>query len=347
MNEVIGRPQANASLGEETIIENRNQTVENRKESKPWRAVSLGGVAGILMGAGAMYAADAVAQEASESETSEEGAAEESAVRVAEVNDNMSFSEAFESARAEVGPGGVFYWHGGIYNTYTATEWDAMSDAEKDAFAQRVAPEVEASAVSTPTDAQPEVVVVHHVHHVAADEVTPVSQEEGDVRIVGTTEVDGHLAVGYDTDGDGQADVAIIDVDDSGNPTDADVVVTADGDVATIGDIVNGNQPDVAMVSEADPAPQNDDVRIVGVAEYEGHAVVGIDMTGDNQADVAVIDVDDSGDLSAPDVVVTPEGDMATMEDLMNAADPNAGYYQTDNLDGQDYSGDVDSGQFV
>ena len=335
-------------MNEETIIEKKNQPVESKTQGQPWKAVSLGGVAGILMGAGAMYAAKAHAEETPDVEIVDENAAE-GTVPEAHVSDSQSFSEAFDAARAEVGPGGVFHWHGGIYNTYTADEWNAMSDAEKDAFAERVSPEVEASAVSTPTDTQPEVIVhhVHHVHHVAADEATPVSQEEGDVRIVGTTEVDGHLAVGYDTDGDGQADVAIIDVDDSGNPTDADVVVTADGDVATIGDIVNGNQPDVAMVSEADPAPQDDDVRIVGVAEYEGHAVVGIDMTGDNQADVAVIDVDDSGDLSAPDVVVTPEGNMATMEDLMNAADPNAGYYQTDNLDGQDYSGDVDSGQFV
>ena len=332
-------------MNEETIIERKNQPVENKTQGQPWKAVSLGGVAGILMGAGAMYAAKAHASETSDVEAVDENATE-GTVPEAHVSDSQSFSEAFDAARAEVGPGGVFHWHGGIYNTYTADEWNAMSDAEKDAFAERVSPEVEASAVSTPTDSQPEV-IVHHVHHVAADEATPVSQEEGDVRIVGTTEVDGHLAVGYDTDGDGQTDVAIIDVDDSGNPTDADVVVTADGDVATIGDIVNGNQPDVAMVSEADPAPQDDDVRIVGVAEYEGHAVVGIDMTGDNQADVAVIDVDDSGDLSAPDVVVTPEGNMATMEDLMNAADPNAGYYQTDNLDGQDYSGDVDSGQFV
>lgn len=333
-------------MNEETIIEKKNQPVESKKQGQPWKAVSLGGVAGILMGAGAMYAAKAHASETPDVEAVDENAAEGTVPEAHGVSDSQSFSEAFDAARAEVGPGGVFHWHGGIYNTYTAAEWEAMSDAEKDAFAERVSPEVEASAVSIPTDSQPEV-IVHHVHHVVADEATPVSQEEGDVRIVGTAEVDGHLAVGYDTDGDGQADVAIIDVDDSGNPTDADVVVTADGDVATIGDIVNGNQPDVAMVSEADPAPQDDDVRIVGVAEYEGHAVVGIDMTGDNQADVAVIDVDDSGDLSAPDVVVTPEGNMATMEDLMNAADPNAGYYQTDNLDGQDYSGDVDSGQFV
>lgn len=330
-------------MNEETIIEKKNQPVENKKQGQPWKAVSLGGVAGILMGAGAMYAAKAHAEETPDVEIVDENATESSVSEAHGVSDSQSFSEAFEAARAEVGPGGVFYWHGGIYNTYTAAEWDAMTPEEKAEFAQRVAPEVPVSTVSTPTDSHPDVTIVQP----AEPQATPVAQEDGDVHIVGYTEVDGHLAVGYDTDGDGQADVAVIDVDDSGNPSNADVVVTAEGEVATIGDIVNGNQPDVAMVSEAEPTPQNDDVRIVGVAEYEGHAVVGIDMTGDSHADVAVIDVDDSGDLSAPDVVVTPEGDMATMEDLMNAADPNAGYYQTDNLDGQDYSGDVDTGQFV
>ena len=324
-------------MNEETIIEKKNQPVENNKQGQSWQAVTLGGVAGILMGAGAMYAAKAHAEETPEVENPDENAAE-GPVQEAHVSDNLPFSEAFDAARAEVGPGGVFHWHGGIYNTYTAAEWDAMSDAEKDAFAQRVAPEVEASAVSTPTDAQPEVVVVHHVHHVVNDDVTPVNQDD-DVHIVATGEVEGHFAVGYDTDGDGQADVAIIDVDDSGNPSAADVVVTAAGDVATVGELVNGQQPDVALVSENEaPAAQDSDVRIVGVAEYEGHAVLGVDATGDGVADFAYIDVDDNGEVSGPDVIVTPEGDVASVDDIMNATAPNADYYNVDNADVQDYT---------
>ena len=37
-------------------------------------------------------------------------------------SDDQSFSEAFNTARAELGPGGVFSWHGNLYNTYTAEE---------------------------------------------------------------------------------------------------------------------------------------------------------------------------------------------------------------------------------
>lgn len=47
------------------------------------------------------------------------------------VNDAMSFSQAFATARAEVGPGGAFIWRGGIYGTYTAEEWARMTPAEK------------------------------------------------------------------------------------------------------------------------------------------------------------------------------------------------------------------------
>lgn len=50
------------------------------------------------------------------------------------VSDDMSFSEAFAAARAEVGPGGAFEWHGTIYGTYYADEWNNMSAEEKEAF---------------------------------------------------------------------------------------------------------------------------------------------------------------------------------------------------------------------
>jgi len=50
------------------------------------------------------------------------------------VNNDMSFSEAFASARHEVGPGGVFQWREGIYGTYYANEWKELSDEYKHAF---------------------------------------------------------------------------------------------------------------------------------------------------------------------------------------------------------------------
>lgn len=47
------------------------------------------------------------------------------------VNDDMTFSEAFAAARAEVGPGGAFEWRGNVYATFYAEEWNSMTLEEK------------------------------------------------------------------------------------------------------------------------------------------------------------------------------------------------------------------------
>jgi hypothetical protein len=50
------------------------------------------------------------------------------------VNDSMSFGEAFRTARADVGAGGIFEWHGKLYNTYLKEEWAAMDKSERAEF---------------------------------------------------------------------------------------------------------------------------------------------------------------------------------------------------------------------
>lgn len=47
---------------------------------------------------------------------------------------DMTFRDAFAVARAQVGPGGIFDWHGKHYNTYTREELSAMSPSEKHDF---------------------------------------------------------------------------------------------------------------------------------------------------------------------------------------------------------------------
>ncbi len=47
------------------------------------------------------------------------------------VEEDMTFNEAFATARQELGPGGVFEWEGNIYNTYYKEEYDAMSDTQR------------------------------------------------------------------------------------------------------------------------------------------------------------------------------------------------------------------------
>lgn len=42
------------------------------------------------------------------------------------VDDHMSFAQAFAVARHQLGAGGAFEWHGHVYGTYYAEEWNSM-----------------------------------------------------------------------------------------------------------------------------------------------------------------------------------------------------------------------------
>lgn len=208
-----------------------------------WKPVTIGGLTGILMGAGTMYGVQSMASSSNEDVTG----AEDAGLKVATVDDSMSFGQAFEAARAQVGAGGVFTWHGNIFNTYTADEWKAMSNDDKQLFAEQVKPEVSAADVDTKQVAEnvQEDVKTQEVASVQDDDVqiaaeqpqdtevkqtyedqlhtttwNELAQEENDVRVIGYQDV----AVGnnrsvtmQELDINGQR-VAVIDVDKDGDP---------------------------------------------------------------------------------------------------------------------------------
>ena len=235
-------------MNEKTIIESSsviNGQNESKNEGTAWKHVTLGGVSGILMGAGLLYAGQVTA--ATETETNEgevddiapaEENVSEASLPVAQMHNDLSFGDAFAAARAAVGPGGVFLWHGGIYNTYTAEEWNAMTPAQKNDFAHQVNPEIRAHDIPTPTDDHPDVAV----------------SQDDDVHIVGYGTIQGHLAVGLDVNGDGQADVAIIDVDDNQELSDPDLVIDREGNYATIGELAGEHTPNMDAAESPDLA---------------------------------------------------------------------------------------------
>ena len=185
-------------------------------------------------------------------------------LHVAQVSDSMSFSEAFAAARAEVGPGGVFYWHGGVYGTYYANEWDAMTAEAKQEFAELVQPEINANQVPTPTDAHPDIAVqdsqvVDDAEAQLAQQISENFDMGGDVHIVGYANYDDHLMVGYDLDNDGEADVAIIDVDGNFALSSDDVIVDTSGNAVTIGDLAGTDPTFMANMENPDVAPDMPD----------------------------------------------------------------------------------------
>lgn len=113
----------------------------------PWKTVSFGAVAGVLMGGGAFLATQQI--NAAENEI---GAGAPHDVphipRAHNVNDDMLFNEAFDAARAEVGPGGAFQWHGATFSTFTSDEWNGMSGADQHAYTQYAYTEFDAQLVN-------------------------------------------------------------------------------------------------------------------------------------------------------------------------------------------------------
>ena len=131
---------------ETTLIGGENKTESSAKEIKGWQKVAIGGVTGIVLGSGStllmgMNRTDGNEVPGEESkDISATSASGKPSWAVGEldiatsVNDDMKFGEAFAAARVEVGPGGAFEWHGNVYATYNADEWNSMSAQDKAQF---------------------------------------------------------------------------------------------------------------------------------------------------------------------------------------------------------------------
>ena len=362
-----------------------------------WAGVS--GTSGLLFGGvSAMYAPEAVKKMNQTTDGPEpDGGDDIPDLPVAHVNDSMSFEDAFASAREDVGPGGVFYWHGGIYGTYYKEEWDAMSAEEKSEFgdlASNMFPEPDdpSDAIMPKDVAQLQVEDPAPTHEHLDGQVAVGTKDEGDdagdtqrgsngnegkdmaednsskpyIQEVdedgdGVTDyyamdtngdgiVDQHAA---DTDGDGEVDILFVDADGSKSWSEGDYAVDKEGNVFSSrgeylgklqeGENVESPSEDVAEngkegnaeMTANEPSDGDDEVAIVGYGEYDGHLAVGLDTTGDGNADHVIIDVDGDGGLSPADVLMNEEGDSITLEELEDA--------ELGMDDGSDADTDVDS----
>ena len=249
------------SISDESTIVSKNENAQDKslEQSSPkeisWSSVVIGGIPGILLGsAGTVFANNhkeetlldaqveevaALKEEVSVLKEEVSDLKEELASHMAEnhvppigatvsvahrVSDDMSFSEAFATARAEVGPGGVFTWHGNVYGTYYKEEWDGMTDAQKHDYAQAV----------HNTDYYHESSDHLSSHGSSGDEIHVLGEEHvevdnGQMVHVTRVEVDGHYGEVYDFNNDGKNDAALVDSNDDGRPDVAIVDENGDG----------------------------------------------------------------------------------------------------------------------
>lgn len=228
---------------------NETTTGIPKKDCLKWKEVTIGGVSGILLGGAGSFAATAatlgntgeVVEENAEENTenaSEESAAVEGSSQVmahgnvaSGVNDSMTFNEAFAAARSEVGAGGCFVWHGSVYGTYYASEWNAMSPSQRDEFvSQTTGVDTSHSHAtyahhSTGSHTQTEQNVTPEKEETGEDDmaveilgVEQVQHEDGSVSNIGAASINGQAVYFIDVDGeDGEFELMATDLNANGN----------------------------------------------------------------------------------------------------------------------------------
>jgi len=219
-------------------------------KKETWKPVTISGFTGILMGAASAYGVQTVmngSTSATESETKPVD------------YDSMSFKDAFEAARSDMGPGGVFTWHGNVYNTYTAAEWNAKTQQEQQEFAEQVETQLASAAPAETADTQTEEVTAAvepteegDVRVVAQNNTEDVAQadsqvqtasdetiDDNDVRVIGQgemqlengrtitiedLELNGQRVRIIDVDQDGEADLAVSDLNHNHLPDEGEII---------------------------------------------------------------------------------------------------------------------------
>lgn len=245
-----------------TILEEGVNEVQEPKKTSKWKktaAMAGVGAAGIAGGIGlsAMASGDdaeAAKQAAEEAADADKGNMVKPVgnVKVAEVNDEMGFSEAFASARKQVGAGGVFEWRGKQYGTYYKTEWDSMSQAEKDRYAANVFGTSSSKSSSTPEqeqlqhDISPENLADNSQSPVSGEDikgelvgVQTVTDENGNPMTIVAAKINGHNSMFVDADVDGYVDVAIMDKNDN-EEVELDEIVQISKGRMLVSDLVTG-----------------------------------------------------------------------------------------------------------
>lgn len=253
------------SAAENTGYNPASEDEANNKTAKgmDWRRAAAGAASGLLIGgisttlmgmksAGPAPVKDRPAAVHEEESSQPEWVDDEVRIATA-VDDGMSFGEAFAAARAEVGPGGCFEWHGNVYGTYTADEWNDMTPEQRAEWGDHFnwnhidRSQSDVAQSSATADDDIEIVSVDHDHNpdnadgqeVLGSDSGPeieilgvVHDSETDANIGGLT-VDGQEVVLIDVDGDMEFDYMISDANGNGE-VDSDELVDIQGHGLTV-----------------------------------------------------------------------------------------------------------------
>lgn len=254
------KPADNGSYSDKNNAGVDNHVASKSSGKSVWGKVAAGAGAGIVLGAATTVLSSSSEPVEAQQEIQHPEWTDGEVPVATSVNDDMSFTDAFNAAREEVGSGGVFEWHGYIYSTFTDDEWNSMSEAEREEYGSHfnwtpeesddvtasVASDVDTDDVEVTVDgpadepyAQEDVADVEPAggndpHLVDASDVVDVDDPE--VEVLGVIHDDetganiGGMLVGdqqvvlVDVDNDQAFDVMVADVDNNGTITDNEVI---------------------------------------------------------------------------------------------------------------------------
>ncbi|MEE9439730.1 MAG: hypothetical protein V3V14_12065 [Saprospiraceae bacterium] len=208
-----------------------------------------------------------------------------------DVNDDMAFSEAFKTAREEIGAGGFFEWRNKVYNTYYNEEWEQMTDEQKNEYWDSVKESAEYDQLEL-LDIE-EKITTPNQDTINQHDSEPIKREFA-------------LENSDDTDDSDDSDVKI--------DTDANSVIKEDGYLQNEDNQENSKSTGIKHddPEESTPLDPNNEANIsqgyLDANKDEIKEAIAYDNDGDGYADVVLYDMDEDGDMDSKAVDI--DGDM-------------------------------------
>ncbi len=279
------------NIKEATLLDGQGNGTNIKPEngSGDWKRDAAVAGAGILLGAAGTYAATSLTSKktpvTAETDTPAEDQPAEN-ITISTVNrDNLSFSDAFASAREEVGTAGAFEWHGRLYSTFTAEEWADMSDEERDAYHSRINwqpsdnAELYLARAASHDTASPQTDTSEHIYaaseehtesgndrqNITTEDAHAEEQHVPEVEVLGVVHdndldmniggviIDGHEVVVVDVDTDNTFDYAMSDLNHDGKLQENEVVDISEQDI-TVDDVGGFIDPGEYTADDGTPA---------------------------------------------------------------------------------------------
>ncbi|MEZ4932539.1 MAG: hypothetical protein R2788_10515 [Saprospiraceae bacterium] len=243
------------------------------------------------------------------------------------VTDDMSFGEAFQASRKELGAGNFFWWRGRLYNNYQEEEWNNLSESEQTEFVQQAGSFNDEDMVmeenlADETTAMPE-------QKVSEEEVITYEGENSDTNSF--SELNNQQQMEFlDNDLDGKDDSVLINIDDD---PEAEIIESWQGDTHyALVDTGNtgmldtiyilddeGNAIESMPLEEGIPAPKLTREQHLDLIGGDGVIdSVAYDTRGDNHAETVLVDMNKDGSYDVAYFDTDGDGQLDTASQMVD-----------------------------